>query len=81
MRIYLNRSASGLWTKPQQFKNTHLPTRAFVWRGRLAYAAICEKSDCFRSTFLFFFIEPIHRWSTPPIQFFLILKEFYTNMK
>ncbi len=31
-----------------------------VDRGRLAYATICDKSDCFGSTLLFFFVEPIH---------------------
>ncbi len=31
------------------------------------------------STFLFFFVERIHSWSTDGIQFFL--KEFYTDMK
>ncbi len=34
------------------------------------------------STLLFFFVELIHGWSTHGIQFFfLILKEFYINMK
>ncbi len=34
------------------------------------------------STLLFFFVEPLHGWSTYGIQFFfLILKEFYTDMK
>ncbi len=34
------------------------------------------------STLLFFFVEPINGWSTHGIQFFfLILKEFYTDMK
>ncbi len=31
-----------------------------VDRGRLTYATICDKSDCFCSTLLFFFVEPIH---------------------
>ncbi len=43
------------------FKNIHLTTCAFVRRGRLAYAATCDKSDCFGSMLLFFFVEPIHR--------------------
>ncbi len=76
MRIYLNRLASSLWIKPHQFKNIHLTTCAFVWSGRLAYVAICDKSDCFGSTLLFFFVEPIHRWSTYRIQFFLFWKNF-----
>ncbi len=50
---------SGLWIKPHQFKNNRLTTSAFVWRGRLVYATICDKSDCFGSTLLFFFVEPI----------------------
>ncbi len=33
------------------------------------------------STLLFFFAEPIDGWSTHRIQFFLILEEFYTDMK
>ncbi len=34
------------------------------------------------STLLFFFVEPIHGWSTHEIKFFfLILKEFYTDIK
>ncbi len=41
-----------------------------VDRGRLAYAAICDNSDCFGSTLLFFFVEPIHRWSTHGFNFF-----------
>ncbi len=49
--------------------------------GRLAYAAICDKSNCFGSALLFFFVEPIHRWSSHGFNFFLILKEFYTDMK
>ncbi len=40
-----------------------------VDRDWLAYASICDKSDCFGSTLLFFFVEPIHRWSTQGIQF------------
>ncbi len=39
-------------------------------RGQLAYATICDKSDCFGSTLLFFFVEPTHGWSTHGIQFF-----------
>ncbi len=82
MRIYLNRSTSSLWIKPYQFENIYLTTCAFVWRGQLAYAAICDKSDYFGSMLLFFFVEPIYRSSTHGIQFFfLILKEFYTDMK
>ncbi len=68
--INLNTSASGLWIKPHQFKNIHLTTCAFVWRGRLAYAAIRDKSDCFGSMLLFFFVEPIHRWNTQGFNFF-----------
>ncbi len=49
--------------------------------GQLAYATICDKSDCFSSMLLFFFVEPIHGWSNQGTQFFLILKEFYTDMK
>ncbi len=52
-----------------------------VDRGRLEYATICDESDCFRSMLLFFFVEPIHGWSTHGIQFFLILKESYTDTK
>ncbi len=34
------------------------------------------------SMLLFFFVDPIHGWSTHGIQFlFLILKEFYIDMK
>ncbi len=34
------------------------------------------------STLLFFFVEPIHGWSSHGIQFFFwILKEFYADMK
>ncbi len=34
------------------------------------------------STLLFYFVEPIHGWSTHRIQlFFKILNEFYTDMK
>ncbi len=34
------------------------------------------------SILFFFFVEPIHGWSTHGIQlFFLILKEFYSDMK
>ncbi len=78
--ICLNRSAyprnccedsdSGLWIKPHQFKTNCLTTCAFVRRGRRAYSTICDKIDCFASTLLFFFVEPIHVWSTPGIQFF-----------
>ncbi len=52
-----------------------------VDRGRLAYLTISDKSDCFGSMHLFFFAEPIHGWSTHGIQFFLILKESYTDLK
>ncbi len=45
-------------------------TCAFVWRGRLAYTTICDKSDCFGSTLLFLFVEPIYGWSTRGNQFF-----------
>ncbi len=31
-----------------------------VDRVILAYATICDKSDCFGSMLLFFFVEPIH---------------------
>ncbi len=44
--------------------------REEVDRDRLAYAIICDKSDCFGSMLLFFFVEPIHGWSTYGIQFF-----------
>ncbi len=61
---------SDLWINPHHFKNMRFTTCAFVWRGRLAYATICDKSDCFSSTLLFFFVEPIHGWSTGGIQIF-----------
>ncbi len=64
--IYLDGSASDLWIKPHQFKNMCED----IDRGQLAYAGICDKSDCFGSTLLFFFVKPIHRWSTHWIQFF-----------
>ncbi len=35
---------SNLWIK-HQFKNMRLTTCAFVWRGRLMYATICDKSE------------------------------------
>ncbi len=62
---------SDLWIKPHQVKNMRLTTCAFVRRGRLAYAIICDKSDYYGSTLLFFFVEPIRGWSTRGIQFFL----------
>ncbi len=71
---------SGLWIKPHQLKTICLITCAFVWRGRLVYAAICDKSDCFGSTLLFFFVEPIHGWSTHGFQFFLNF-ESYTDTR
>ncbi len=55
MCIYLNRSAysrllwrewliqdSGLWIKPHQFKNIHITTCAFVWRGRQRSTCVCH---------------------------------------
>ncbi len=64
MYIYLNRSAyprdcceESDWFRIQAFelslissKNNRLTTCAFVWRGRLVYASICDKSDCLGST-------------------------------
>ncbi len=60
-----------IWNKTLERHNKwHLTTCAFVWRGWLAYATICDKRDCFGSTLLFFFVEPIHGWSTRGIHFF-----------
>ncbi len=64
MRIYLNRSAfASEFSLISSITFTLPPAHLCVEvdRGRLAYAAICDKSDCFGPTLLFFFVEPIHR--------------------
>ncbi len=53
------------------------PARLYeeVDRGRVEYATICDKSDCFGSTVLFFFEEPIHERSTQRNSIFFNFKK------
>ncbi len=94
MGIYLNRSTRDCCEEGDRFRIpaselSIISSKTFalppvhlgeeVDKGRLAYATICDKSDCFGSTLLFFFVESSHGWSIHGIQFFFIFFLFWKN--